>query len=38
MLLKCCTQYISKIGKPSNFQATGLEKVNLHPNSQEGQY
>ena len=31
MLLKCCTQYISKIGKPSNFQATGLEKVILIP-------
>ena len=29
MLLKCCTQYVSKFGKNSAV-ATGLEKVSLH--------
>ena len=36
MLLKCCTQYVSKFGKASI--ATGLEKVNFHPNFQKGKY
>ena len=35
MLSKCSTQYVSKFGKPA--VATELEKVNPHPNSQEGQ-
>ena len=33
--VKCCTQYISKFGKPA--VATGLEKVNFHSNPKEGQ-
>ena len=36
MLLKCCTQYVTNLGNPA--VATGLEKVNPHPSSQEGQY
>ena len=35
MLSKWCTQYVSKYGRP--IIATELEKVNPHPNSQEGQ-
>ena len=30
MLLKCCTQYVSKLGKLSS--GTGLEKVHFHFN------
>ena len=33
--VKCCTQYISKFGKPA--VATGLENVNFHSNPKEGQ-
>ena len=36
MLLKCCTQYVTNLGNPA--VATGLEKLNPHPSSQEGQY
>ena len=34
MLLKCCTQYASKFGKPA--VATGLEKVSFHPIPKKG--
>ena len=33
MLLKCCTQYVSKF----NAVATGLEKVSFHSNPRERQ-
>ena len=35
MLLKCCTQYASKSGKP--IVATGLEKGSFHSNLKEKQ-
>ena len=35
MVLKCCTQYASKFGKPA--VDTGLEKVSFHYNSKERQ-
>ena len=35
MLLKCCTQYVSKFGKLA--VVTGLEKVNFHSNPKERQ-
>ena len=35
MLLKCCTQYVSKCGKLS--RATELEKVDFHSNLKERQ-
>ena len=35
MLLKCCSQYVSKFGKL--IVATGLEKVSFHFNPKEGQ-
>ena len=34
MLLMCCTQCISKLGKPSNV--TGLEKISFHSNPKKG--
>ena len=34
MLLKCCTQYASKLENLS--VATGLEKMNLHPSPKKG--
>jgi len=35
MLLKCCTQYVSKFG--NSAVATGLAKVSFHSNPKEGQ-
>ena len=35
MLLKCCTQYISKL--ENSAVVTGLEKVTFHSNPKEGQ-
>ena len=35
MLLKCCSQYASKFGKPA--MATGLVKVSFHSNPKERQ-
>ena len=34
MLLKCCTQYVSKFGKPNSGYRT--IKVNLHPSYKKG--
>ena len=36
MLLKCCTQYVSKSGKLSG--GTGLGKVSFHANLEERQW
>jgi len=33
LLLKCCTQYASKVGKSA--VATGLEKISFHSNPKE---
>ena len=35
MLLKCCTQYVSKFG--NSAMATGLGNVSFHCNTKEGQ-
>jgi len=35
MLLKCCTQYVSKFG--NSGMATGLEEVSFHFNPKKGQ-
>ena len=35
MLLKCCTQYVSKFG--NSAMATGLDNVSFHCNTKEGQ-